>query len=117
MEWLDESEKTLDSEVEIANDPDKIKTQLAQHKVTEHYLITQVNITRDLWQHLQHSLIYKTTQCQNHETAPGLICNVGGNPSSESYLWEIQYLLNALVVHLLELPTTQSPLVVPAVLC
>lgn len=35
MEWLDESERTLDSEVEIANDPDKIKTQLAQHKVTE----------------------------------------------------------------------------------
>ncbi|XP_034057772.1 dystonin isoform X5 [Gymnodraco acuticeps] len=32
MEWLDESEKTLDSEVEIANDPGKIKTQLAQHK-------------------------------------------------------------------------------------
>ncbi|XP_074531270.1 dystonin isoform X14 [Halichoeres trimaculatus] len=32
MEWLDESEKTLDSEVEIANDPDKIKAQLAQHK-------------------------------------------------------------------------------------
>uniref|UniRef100_UPI0037E92C14 dystonin n=1 Tax=Semicossyphus pulcher TaxID=241346 RepID=UPI0037E92C14 len=31
-EWLDESEKTLDSDVEIANDPDKIKTQLAQHK-------------------------------------------------------------------------------------
>lgn len=39
MEWLDESEKTLDSEVEIANDPDKIKTQLTQHKVTEHRLI------------------------------------------------------------------------------
>lgn len=35
MEWLDESEKTLDSEVEIANDPDKIKTQLAQHKVAK----------------------------------------------------------------------------------
>ncbi|XP_067378593.1 dystonin isoform X6 [Channa argus] len=32
MEWLDESEKTLDSEVEIANDPDKIKMQLVQHK-------------------------------------------------------------------------------------
>ncbi|XP_029305110.1 LOW QUALITY PROTEIN: dystonin [Cottoperca gobio] len=32
MEWLDESERTLDSEVEIANDPDKIKTQLVQHK-------------------------------------------------------------------------------------
>uniref|UniRef100_A0A8D0BYN7 Dystonin n=1 Tax=Salvator merianae TaxID=96440 RepID=A0A8D0BYN7_SALMN len=31
-EWLDESEKTLDSELEIANDPDKIKMQLAQHK-------------------------------------------------------------------------------------
>jgi hypothetical protein len=28
---LDDSEKAL----EIANDPDKIKTQLAQHKVTE----------------------------------------------------------------------------------
>jgi len=40
MEWLDESEKTLDSEVEIANDPDKIKTQLTQHKVTEGRLIT-----------------------------------------------------------------------------
>ncbi|XP_034041193.1 dystonin [Thalassophryne amazonica] len=32
MEWLDESETTLDSEVEIANDPDKIKIQLVQHK-------------------------------------------------------------------------------------
>lgn len=40
MEWLDESEKTLDSEVEIANDPGKIKMQLAQHKVNEHRLIT-----------------------------------------------------------------------------
>lgn len=40
MEWLDESEKTLDSEVEIANEPDKIKTQLAQHKVTKHRLIS-----------------------------------------------------------------------------
>lgn len=33
MEWLDESERNLDSEVEIANEPDKIKTQLTQHKV------------------------------------------------------------------------------------
>ncbi|XP_055262651.1 dystonin isoform X13 [Moschus berezovskii] len=32
MEWLEESEKSLDSELEVANDPDKIKTQLAQHK-------------------------------------------------------------------------------------
>ncbi|XP_028631356.1 dystonin isoform X2 [Grammomys surdaster] len=32
MEWLDESEKSLDSELEIANDPDKIKAQLVQHK-------------------------------------------------------------------------------------
>ncbi|XP_061693198.1 dystonin [Syngnathoides biaculeatus] len=32
MDWLDESEKTLDSEVEIANEPDKIKKQLSQHK-------------------------------------------------------------------------------------
>ena len=33
MDWLEESEKSLDSEVEIANDPDRIKAQLAQHKV------------------------------------------------------------------------------------
>ncbi|XP_068137506.1 dystonin isoform X5 [Hyperolius riggenbachi] len=32
MEWLEESETNLDSELEIANDPDKIKTQLATHK-------------------------------------------------------------------------------------
>ncbi|XP_052048812.1 dystonin isoform X2 [Apodemus sylvaticus] len=32
MEWLEESEKSLDSELEIANDPDKIKAQLLQHK-------------------------------------------------------------------------------------
>ncbi|XP_069873335.1 dystonin isoform X5 [Dipodomys merriami] len=32
MEWLEESEKSLDSELEIANDPDKIKSQLAHHK-------------------------------------------------------------------------------------
>uniref|UniRef100_A0A8C6IJY6 Dystonin n=1 Tax=Mus spicilegus TaxID=10103 RepID=A0A8C6IJY6_MUSSI len=32
MEWLEESEKSLDSELEIANDPDKIKAQLVQHK-------------------------------------------------------------------------------------
>ncbi|XP_061479015.1 dystonin isoform X31 [Rhineura floridana] len=31
-EWLDDSEKALDAELEIANDPDKIKMQLAQHK-------------------------------------------------------------------------------------
>ncbi|XP_060091226.1 dystonin isoform X6 [Heteronotia binoei] len=31
-EWLDDSEKALDSELEIANDPDKIKMQLTQHK-------------------------------------------------------------------------------------
>uniref|UniRef100_A0A8C8S8H9 Dystonin n=1 Tax=Pelusios castaneus TaxID=367368 RepID=A0A8C8S8H9_9SAUR len=32
MAWLEESEKLLDSELEIANDPDKIKMQLTQHK-------------------------------------------------------------------------------------
>ncbi|NWQ89800.1 DYST protein, partial [Burhinus bistriatus] len=32
MEWLEESEKSLDSDLEIANDPDKIKMQLSQHK-------------------------------------------------------------------------------------
>lgn len=39
MEWLDDSDKALDSEAEIANEPDKIKMQLAQHKVTVHLLI------------------------------------------------------------------------------
>uniref|UniRef100_A0A4W4F3D0 Dystonin n=1 Tax=Electrophorus electricus TaxID=8005 RepID=A0A4W4F3D0_ELEEL len=34
MEWLEESERALDLEQEIANDPDKIKMQLGQHKVT-----------------------------------------------------------------------------------
>ncbi|XP_077146122.1 dystonin isoform X1 [Ranitomeya variabilis] len=32
VEWLEESETSLDSELEIANDPDKLKTQLTQHK-------------------------------------------------------------------------------------
>ncbi|NXM67976.1 DYST protein, partial [Serilophus lunatus] len=32
MEWLEESEKSLDSDLDIANDPDRIKMQLAQHK-------------------------------------------------------------------------------------
>ncbi|KAG5831045.1 hypothetical protein ANANG_G00299720 [Anguilla anguilla] len=31
-EWLEESERALDSELEIANEPDKIKAQLTQHK-------------------------------------------------------------------------------------
>lgn len=43
MEWLDESEKNLDSDVEIANEPDKIKTQLLQHKVNE-LLLTLASI-------------------------------------------------------------------------
>ncbi|KAM4694316.1 dystonin [Discoglossus pictus] len=32
MDWLEEFENTLDSELEIANDPDKIKAQLSTHK-------------------------------------------------------------------------------------
>ncbi|XP_067999081.1 dystonin isoform X14 [Melanerpes formicivorus] len=38
MEWLEESEKSLDSDLEIANDPDKIKMQLAQHKEFQKFL-------------------------------------------------------------------------------
>lgn len=50
MEWLEESEKSLDSELEIANDPDKIKTQLAQHKVggqlkEAHGVIVRLKVT------------------------------------------------------------------------
>ncbi|XP_028819114.1 microtubule-actin cross-linking factor 1 isoform X6 [Denticeps clupeoides] len=32
MDWLEEAESRLDSELEISNEPDKIKTQLAKHK-------------------------------------------------------------------------------------
>lgn len=44
MEWLEESEQTLDSEVEIANEPDKIKSQLVQHKVINHNLFCKVYV-------------------------------------------------------------------------
>uniref|UniRef100_A0A4W3JP89 Dystonin n=1 Tax=Callorhinchus milii TaxID=7868 RepID=A0A4W3JP89_CALMI len=32
MEWLEDSERNLDSDLEIANDPDKVKMQLSHHK-------------------------------------------------------------------------------------
>lgn len=41
MEWLDESERSLDSDVEIANEPDKIKAQLLQHKVSQRPLTSR----------------------------------------------------------------------------
>lgn len=44
MEWLEESEKSLDSDLEIANDPDKIKMQLAQHKVSHDTQNAQRNV-------------------------------------------------------------------------
>lgn len=44
MEWLEESEKSLDSDLEIANDPDKIKMQLAQHKVSHDIQTAQWNV-------------------------------------------------------------------------
>ena len=34
-DWLEEAESRLDSELEISNEPDKIKVQLAKHKVWE----------------------------------------------------------------------------------
>lgn len=36
-DWLEEAESRLDSELEISNEPDKIKIQLAKHKV--HYML------------------------------------------------------------------------------
>lgn len=44
MEWLDESERSLDSDVEIANEPDKIKAQLLQHKVSQRPLTFALRI-------------------------------------------------------------------------
>lgn len=32
-DWLEEAESRLDSELEISNEPDKIKVQLTKHKV------------------------------------------------------------------------------------
>lgn len=49
MEWLEESERALDSELEIANDPDKIKTQLTQHKVTDTGPLHSVYFLRFQW--------------------------------------------------------------------
>lgn len=34
-DWLEEAEKRLDSELEISNEPDKIKVQLTKHKVPQ----------------------------------------------------------------------------------
>lgn len=39
------------------------------------------------------------------------------NSNSKSYLWELQYLQNALVVYWLVLQAVQSPLAVSAVSC
>lgn len=33
VDWLEDAENHLDSELEISNDPDKIKLQLSKHKV------------------------------------------------------------------------------------
>lgn len=33
IDWLEDAENHLDSELEISNDPDKIKLQLSKHKV------------------------------------------------------------------------------------
>lgn len=33
MDWLEDAENHLNSELEISNDPDKIKLQLSKHKV------------------------------------------------------------------------------------
>lgn len=36
IDWLEDAENHLDSELEISNDPDKIKLQLSKHKVELH---------------------------------------------------------------------------------
>lgn len=35
IDWLEDAESHLDSELEISNDPDKIKLQLSKHKVKQ----------------------------------------------------------------------------------
>lgn len=67
MEWLDESEKNLDSEVEIANEPDKIKAQLAQHKVRRHLQISVYGENNTSFVHLTETTsrqLFKSKICK-----------------------------------------------------
>ncbi|XP_059838234.1 dystonin-like isoform X9 [Hypanus sabinus] len=66
MEWLEESEKNLDSDLEIANDPDKVKMQLANHKEFQKALGAKHSVY-DTTVRTGRSLKEKTTLADDHQ--------------------------------------------------
>ncbi|XP_069742158.1 microtubule-actin cross-linking factor 1 isoform X12 [Narcine bancroftii] len=66
MEWLEESEKNLDSDLEIANDPDKVKMQLANHKEFQKAVGAKHSVY-DTTVRTGRSLKEKTTLADDHQ--------------------------------------------------
>eukprot|EP00061_Rhincodon_typus_P018405 g47565.t1 len=66
MEWLEDSEKNLDSDLEIANDPDKVKMQLANHKEFQKALGAKHSVY-DTTVRTGRSLKEKTTLADDHQ--------------------------------------------------
>uniref|UniRef100_UPI00398EBE39 dystonin isoform X2 n=1 Tax=Pristiophorus japonicus TaxID=55135 RepID=UPI00398EBE39 len=66
MEWLEDSEKNLDSDLEIANDPDKVKMQLVNHKEFQKALGAKHSVY-DTTTRTGRSLKEKTTLADDHQ--------------------------------------------------
>ncbi|XP_060708162.1 dystonin isoform X12 [Hemiscyllium ocellatum] len=66
MEWLEDSEKNLDSDLEIANDPDKVKMQLSNHKEFQKGLGAKHSVY-DTTVRTGRSLKEKTTLADDHQ--------------------------------------------------
>ncbi|XP_078069449.1 dystonin isoform X8 [Mustelus asterias] len=66
MEWLEDSEKNLDSDLEIANDPDKVKMQLVNHKEFQKSLGAKHSVY-DTTVRTGRSLKEKTTLADDHQ--------------------------------------------------
>ncbi|XP_043537219.1 dystonin isoform X4 [Chiloscyllium plagiosum] len=66
MEWLEDSEKNLDSDLEIANDPDKVKMQLSNHKEFQKALGAKHSVY-DTTVRTGRSLKEKTTLADDHQ--------------------------------------------------
>ncbi|XP_072354528.1 dystonin isoform X16 [Scyliorhinus torazame] len=66
MEWLEDSEKNLDSDLEIANDPDRVKMQLVNHKEFQKALGAKHSVY-DTTVRTGRSLKEKTTLADDHQ--------------------------------------------------
>ncbi|XP_060727867.1 dystonin isoform X10 [Tachysurus vachellii] len=75
MEWLEESERALDSELEIANDPDKIKMQLAQHKDFQKALGAKHSVY-DTTSRTGRALKDKTSLQDDNQKLDGMLCEL-----------------------------------------